>query len=117
MSTSKQRRLLAYRFVATATNHGARCLIEPCDRSLYVSCDFPDKVRVSFDIDDLHDGGVLISFHNAVLPLNPGPHFDSVNKHHWSKATVYRDSAVEALAAFEVACKAIADGSAFHHGT
>lgn len=120
MSTQAQRRSLAAAIAAIAVNHGASVEITTAalrDRTVYLQCEWPGKVKVAIDVDDLHKGGLCAHFHQAERLLRGHIAFDSVNQHHWRKATVYRDNAEGFKSAFTRACEAIASGDAFQDGT
>lgn len=109
----RERTIIAHRLLAIAERHGAIVEIDldRSWRSIHFLARFP-LVHVSIDIDNLHRGGLLASWHRAEQPLALAP-FDSVNECHRHKATQYRDSASEFYPAFEHACAAVADSSAF----
>lgn len=109
------RTALAKQLAEIAGNAGAVVTITHGSRDCYVNCEFAD-VSVSFDLDNLHRGGILASWYRASKPLALRP-FDSVNECHRHKATLYRDDAASFIAAFTTACAAVADGSAFQPET
>jgi len=79
--------------------------------STYVRCRFP-AVRVSFDIDDKLQGGILASWHGADRDLSPLA-FDSVNECHKRKATLYGADLNSFAHKFDRACRMVKDGRAY----
>ena len=116
MSTKKQRRKLANELAMIATASGATTEISEEKRSTRVDCEWPGKVRCGFDIDDLHQGGVLFSWHRAEKRLQMGPWFGSVNEYHGTKATSFGHNEGLAKKVFREGCEAVADGRAFVDG-
>lgn len=115
-----QRKAIAARLKEIAERHGGMVRVDheierlglARRRSIRMEFEFR-HVRASTNIDDLHRGGILINWFYASRPLAiPGP-FNSVNDCHRGKATMYEDSAEQMYPAFERACSAVADGSAF----
>lgn len=109
----KTREDIAEKIARIAARHGAIAVdIDENGKSAMVTVTF-EHVSCSMDIDSLHKGGILCSFYGASKPLRPVPSFDSINTCHYHKATLYRATAHAFLSAFEQACAAISDGSAF----
>ena len=120
MSTRKQRRALAGELAEIVVRHGGQVEISEGgvrNRQCTVQCTWPGKVDMSFDVDDLHGGGVLYNWYNASKPLQEGAWFMSVNKCHGRKATSYGHNAGLAKKALTEGCEAVADGRAFVDGT
>ena len=118
MSTKKQRKALADELAMIATASGAVVEVsEDKDRSMRVDCEWPGKVRCWFDVDDLHQGGVLFSWHRAEKRLQMGPWFSSANAYHGTKATSFGHNEGLAKKVFREGCEAVADGRAFVSGT
>jgi len=118
MSTKKQRRKLANELATIATASGAVVEVsEDGRRGTRVDCEWPGKVRCGFDIDDLHQGGVLFSWHRAEKRLQMGPWFSSVNTYHGTKATSFGHNEGLAKKVFREGCEAVADGRAFVSGS
>jgi hypothetical protein len=96
-----------------ASVHGAKVNIDSFGKSVTVTCEFPE-VSVSFDIDNLHGGGILASWYGARRDFAATvPGLDSVNTCHWRKGTQYGQDSIEFGAKFYRTCKAVQDGRAF----
>jgi hypothetical protein len=94
--------------------HDAEVFIddEPLYRSTHVTAVFPGVVSVSLDIDDLHKGGALASWHSAKGKLSPAV-FPGVNPYHHHKATSYCTSFAAMVEHLDQIGAAIVDGRAF----
>ena len=104
---------LASILARTAEQAGAIVEVRHEARGSRVNCTFP-RVCVSFDLDSLHDGGILASWYGATDDLAAGGWgVDSVNLSHRRKATMYGRDDVEFCAKFYRACRAVVNGSAF----
>lgn len=113
LRTNASRTVVARQLVAIAEQAGATCQLRDDEPDTIVVTAVWPEVSAMIDVSGLFDGGLMGHFYDARRPLRFGLWFDSVNEVHRGKATLYRDSTVGFVAAFERAARAIGSGEVF----